>query len=128
MLKVRVIPCLDVKDGRVVKGVNFEGLRDAGDPVEQAVIYDKAGADDLCFLDITASHENRGTLLDVVHRTAEVCFMPLTVGVGVRTLEGIRALFLAGRDRMLINPAAFCCPEFVKEAAEKFGSQCIVAA
>src|SRR6195256_3168962 len=128
MLKVRVIPCLDVKDGRVVKGVNFEGLRDAGDPVEQAIIYDKAGADELCFLDITASHENRGTLLDVVHRTAEVCFMPLTVGGGVRTLEDIRALLLAGADKVSINTAAVDRPEFVREAAEKFGSQCIVAA
>jgi len=128
MLKVRVIPCLDVKDGRVVKGVNFEGLRDAGDPVEQAILYDKAGADELCFLDITASHENRGTLLDVVRRTAEVCFMPLTVGGGVRTLEDIRALLLAGADKVSINTAAVSRPEFVKEAAEKFGSQCIVAA
>ena len=128
MLKVRVIPCLDVKDGRVVKGVNFEGLRDAGDPVEQAILYDKAGADELCFLDITASHENRGTLLDVVHRTAEVCFMPLTVGGGVRVLEDIRALLLAGADKVSINTAAVSRPEFVKEAAEKFGSQCIVAA
>ena len=128
MLKVRVIPCLDVKDGRVVKGVNFEGLRDAGDPVEQAILYDKAGADELCFLDITASHENRGTLLDVVRRTAEVCFMPLTVGGGVRTLDDIRALLLAGADKVSINTAAVSRPEFVKEAAEKFGSQCIVAA
>jgi len=128
MLKVRIIPCLDVKDGRVVKGVNFEGLRDAGDPVEQAILYDKAGADELCFLDITASHENRGTLLDVVHRTAEVCFMPLTVGGGVRTLDDIRALLLAGADKVSINTAAVSRPEFVKEAAEKFGSQCIVAA
>ncbi len=128
MLKIRVIPCLDVKDGRVVKGVNFEGLRDAGDPVEQAILYDKAGADELCFLDITASHENRGTLLDVVHRTAEVCFMPLTVGGGVRTLEDIRSLLLAGADKVSINTAAVSRPEFVKEAAEKFGSQCIVAA
>jgi cyclase len=128
MLKVRIIPCLDVKDGRVVKGVNFEGLRDAGDPVEQAILYDKAGADELCFLDITASHENRGTLLDVVRRTAEVCFMPLTVGGGVRTLEDIRALLLAGADKVSINTAAVTRPEFVKEAAEKFGSQCIVAA
>jgi cyclase len=128
MLKVRIIPCLDVKDGRVVKGVNFEGLRDAGDPVEQAILYDKAGADELCFLDITASHENRGTLLDVVHRTAEVCFMPLTVGGGVRTLEDIRALLLAGADKVSINTAAVSRPEFVQEAAEKFGSQCIVAA
>ena len=128
MLKVRVIPCLDVKDGRVVKGVNFEGLRDAGDPVEQAILYDKEGADELCFLDITASHENRGTLLDVVHRTAEVCFMPLTVGGGVRTLEDIRALLLAGADKVSINTAAVSRPVFVKEASEKFGSQCIVAA
>jgi cyclase len=103
MLKVRVIPCLDVKDGRVVKGVNFEGLRDAGDPVEQAILYDRAGADELCFLDITASHENRGTLLDVVRRTAEVCFMPLTVGGGVRSLEDIRALLLAGADKVSIQ-------------------------
>jgi len=128
MLKVRVIPCLDVKDGRVVKGVNFLSLRDAGDPVEQAMAYDAAGADELCFLDITASHEKRGTLLDVVHRTAEVCFMPLTVGGGVRTLEDIRALLLAGADKVSINTAAVSRPEFVREAAEKFGSQCIVAA
>ncbi len=128
MLKVRIIPCLDVKDGRVVKGVNFEGLRDAGDPVEQAILYDKAGADELCFLDITASHENRGTILDVVRRTAEVCFMPLTVGGGVRTLEDIRALLLAGADKVSVNTAAVSRPEFIKEAAEKFGSQCIVAA
>ena len=128
MLKVRIIPCLDVKDGRVVKGVNFVGLRDADDPVEQAILYDKAGADELCFLDITASHENRGTILDVVRRTAEVCFMPLTVGGGVRTLEDIRALLLAGADKVSINTAAVSRPEFVKEAAEKFGSQCIVAA
>jgi len=128
MLKIRIIPCLDVKDGRVVKGVNFEQLRDAGDPVEQAVIYDRAGADELCFLDITASHEGRGTLLDVLRRTAEVCFMPLTVGGGVRTLEDIRNLLLAGADKVSINTAAVDRPEFVKEAAEKFGSQCIVAA
>jgi cyclase len=128
MLKVRVIPCLDVKDGRVVKGVNFEGLRDAGDPVEQAIVYDRAGADELCFLDITASHEDRGTLLEVVRRTAEVCFMPLTVGGGVRALDDIRALLLAGADKVSINTAAVSRPEFVKEAAEKFGSQCIVAA
>jgi cyclase len=128
VLKIRVIPCLDVKDGRVVKGVNFEGLRDAGDPVEQAILYDKAGADELCFLDITASHENRGTLLDVVRRTAEVCFMPLTVGGGIRALEDIRTLLLAGADKVSINTAAVARPEFVKEAAEKFGSQCIVAA
>ena len=128
MLKVRVIPCLDIKDGRVVKGVNFVGLRDAGDPVEQAIVYDAAGADELCFLDITASHEARGTLLDVVHRTAEVCFMPLTVGGGVRTLDDIRGLLLAGADKVSINTAAVKRPEFIKEAAEKFGSQCIVAA
>src|SRR5512141_3449730 len=128
MFKVRVIPCLDVKDGRVVKGVNFVNLRDAGDPVESAIAYDAAGADELCFLDITASHENRGTLLDVVTRTAEQCFMPLTVGGGVRTVEDIRALLLAGADKVSINTAAVARPEFVREAAEKFGSQCIVAA
>lgn len=128
MLKIRIIPCLDVKDGRVVKGVNFVGLRDAGDPVEQAMLYDAAGADELCFLDITASHEKRGILLDVVRRTAEVCFMPLTVGGGVRTLEDIRALLLAGADKVSINTEAVKRPEFVREAAEKFGSQCIVAA
>jgi cyclase len=128
MLKVRIIPCLDVKDGRVVKGINFEKLRDAGDPVEQAMVYDAAGADELCFLDITASHEARGTLLDVVRRTAEACFMPLTVGGGVRSLEDIRALLLAGADKVSINTAAVARPEFVREAAEKFGSQCIVAA
>ena len=127
-LKVRVIPCLDVKDGRVVKGVNFVGLRDAGDPVEQAIVYDKAGADELCFLDITASHEKRGILLDVVRRTADVCFMPLTVGGGVRTLDDIRQLLLAGADKVSINTEAVRRPEFVREAAEKFGSQCIVAA
>ena len=128
MLKVRIIPCLDVKDGRVVKGVNFVGLRDAGDPVEQAMIYDAAGADELCFLDITASHEKRGILLDIVHRTAEVCFMPLTVGGGVRTLDDIRALLLAGADKVSINSAAVADPDFVARAAEKFGSQCIVVA
>ena len=128
MLKVRVIPCLDVKDGRVVKGVNFVGLRDAGDPVEQAIIYDKAGADELCFLDITASHEKRGILLDVVQRTAEACFMPLTVGGGVRTLDDIRALLLAGADKVSINTEAVKRPQFVREAAEKFGSQCITVA
>ncbi|MBS0277398.1 MAG: imidazole glycerol phosphate synthase subunit HisF [Proteobacteria bacterium] len=128
MLKIRVIPCLDVKDGRVVKGVNFVGLRDAGDPVEQAMIYDKAGADELCFLDITASTENRGILLDVVRRTAEACFMPLTVGGGVRTLDDIRALLLAGADKVSINTEAVKRPEFVREAAEKFGSQCITVA
>ncbi|GAB4238907.1 MAG: imidazole glycerol phosphate synthase subunit HisF [Kiloniellaceae bacterium] len=128
MLTVRVIPCLDVKDGRVVKGVNFVGLRDAGDPVEQAQVYDAAGADELCFLDITASHEDRGILLDVVQRTAEHCFMPLTVGGGVRRLEDIRQLLLAGADKVSINTAAVHNPDFVREAAEKFGSQCIVVA
>ena len=128
MLKVRVIPCLDVKDGRVVKGVNFVDLRDAGDPVEAAIAYDAAGADELCFLDITASHENRGILLDVVRRTAEACFMPLTVGGGVRTVEDIRALLAAGADKVSINTAAVARRGFVKEAAEKFGSQCIVVA
>ncbi len=128
MLTVRVIPCLDVKDGRVVKGVNFVDLRDAGDPVEQAQVYDAAGADELCFLDITASHEDRGILLDVVRRTAEHCFMPLTVGGGVRTLEDIRQLLLAGADKVSINTAAVHNPDFVREAAEKFGSQCIVVA
>jgi len=128
MLKVRVIPCLDVKDGRVVKGVNFVGLRDAGDPVEQAILYDQMGADELCFLDITATHEKRGILLDVVRRTADVCFMPLTVGGGVRTLDDIRALLLAGADKVSINTEAVKRPDFVQHAAEKFGSQCIVAA
>jgi len=128
VLKIRIIPCLDVKDGRVVKGINFEKLRDAGDPVEQAMIYDAAGADELCFLDITASHEQRATLLDVVRRTADVCFMPLTVGGGVRSLDDIRALLLAGADKVAINTEAVRRPEFVREAAEKFGSQCIVAA
>jgi len=128
VLKIRIIPCLDVKDGRVVKGVNFVSLRDAGDPVEQAILYDAAGADELCFLDITASHEKRPILLDVVRRTAEACFMPLTVGGGVRTLDDIRALLLAGADKVSINTEAVRRPEFVREAAEKFGSQCIVAA
>ena len=128
MLKVRVIPCLDVKDGRVVKGVNFVSLRDAGDPVEQAQIYDEQGADELCFLDITASHENRGTILDIARRTAERCFMPLTIGGGVRTVEDIRALLLAGADKVSINTAAVRTPDFVREAAEKFGTQCIVVA
>ncbi|GGB46687.1 imidazole glycerol phosphate synthase subunit HisF [Tistrella bauzanensis] len=128
MLKTRIIPCLDVKDGRVVKGVNFIGLRDAGDPVEQARAYDAAGADELTFLDITASHENRGTILDVVARTAEHCFMPLTVGGGVRAVEDIRALLLAGADKVSINSAAVSRPELVAEAAGKFGSQCIVVA
>lgn len=128
MLKVRVIPCLDVKDGRVVKGVNFVDLRDAGDPVEQAKIYDREGADELCFLDITASSDNRDIIFDVVARTAEACFMPLTVGGGVRTLDDIRRLLLAGADKVSINTAAVTTPEFVREAAEKFGSQCTVVA
>ena len=128
MLKMRVIPCLDVKDGRVVKGVNFVDLIDAGDPVEQAKIYDKAGADELTFLDITASSDNRDTIYDVVGRTAEACFMPLTVGGGVRQVEDIRKLLLAGADKVSINTAAVHRPEFVREAAEKFGSQCIVVA
>lgn len=128
MLKVRIIPCLDVKDGRVVKGVNFVDLVDAGDPVGQARVYDAAGADELCFLDITASHENRDTIFDVVAGTAEQCFMPLTVGGGVRAVEDIRKLLLAGADKVSINTAAVHNPEFVREAAEKFGSQCIVVA
>ncbi|WP_018409002.1 imidazole glycerol phosphate synthase subunit HisF [Methylocystis rosea] len=128
MLKARVIPCLDVKGGRVVKGVNFVDLRDAGDPVECAIAYDAAGADELCFLDITASHEDRGILLDVVQRTAEACFMPLTVGGGVRTLDDIRNLLLAGADKVSINSAAVASPAFVREASEKFGAQCIVVA
>ena len=127
-LKVRIIPCLDVKDGRVVKGVNFVNLVDAGDPVEQAKVYDREGADELTFLDITASHENRDTILDVVARTADQCFMPLTTGGGVRTIEDIRKLLLAGTDKVAINTAAVKRPEFVKEAAQKFGSQCIVVA
>jgi len=128
MLKARVIPCLDVDQGRVVKGVNFVDLVDAGDPVEQARVYDAAGADELCFLDITASHENRDTIYDVVGHTAEQCFMPLTVGGGVRTTDDIRKLLLAGADKVSINTAAVHNPEFVREAAEKFGSQCIVVA
>jgi cyclase len=128
MFKVRVIPCLDVKDGRVVKGVNFVDLRDAGDPVEAAIAYDAAGADELCFLDITATHENRGTMLDVVRRTAEACFMPLTVGGGVRTIDDIKTLLRFGADKVSINSAAVSRREFVKEAAEKFGEQCIVVA
>jgi len=128
MLKMRVIPCLDVKDGRVVKGVNFVDLVDAGDPVAQARFYDSEGADELCFLDITASAEGRDTLYDVVRRTAEQCFMPLTVGGGVRTVEDVRRLLLAGADKVSINTAAVARPEFVREAAQKFGSQCIVAA
>ena len=128
MLKMRVIPCLDVKDGRVVKGVNFVHLVDAGDPVAQARFYDREGADELCFLDITASAEDRATLYDVVRRTAEECFMPLTVGGGVRTVEDIRRLLLAGADKVSINTAAVARPEFMREAAQKFGSQCVVAA
>jgi imidazole glycerol-phosphate synthase subunit HisF len=128
MLKTRIIPCLDVKDGRVVKGVNFVDLRDAGDPVEQARLYDREGADELCFLDITASSDNRGIILDVVSRTAEQCFMPLTVGGGVRTLDDIRKLLLAGADKVSINTAAVKDPDFVRQAAEKFGSQCITVA
>src|SRR6059058_3455937 len=128
MFKVRVIPCLDVKDGRVVKGVNFVNLRDAGDPVEAAIAYDAAGADELCFLDITASHENRDTIFDVVTRTAEACFMPLTVGGGVRTVDDIRKLLTCGADKVSINTAAVNNRAFVKEAAEKFGDQCIVVA
>jgi cyclase len=128
MFKVRIIPCLDVKDGRVVKGVNFVNLRDAGDPVEAAVAYDAAGADELTFLDITASHENRGIMLDVVRRTAEACFMPVTVGGGVRTIDDIRSLLRSGADKVSINTAAVTNRQFVKEAAEKFGDQCIVVA
>lgn len=128
MLKSRVIPCLDVKDGRVVKGVNFVDLIDAGDPVESALAYDAAGADELCFLDITASHEKRGTMLDVVGRTAAACFMPLTVGGGVRSLDDIRALLLAGADKTSIMTAAVQDRDLVRRAAEKFGSQCIVVA
>jgi cyclase len=126
-VRIRVIPCLDVRDGRVVKGVNFVDLKDAGDPVEQARAYDAAGADELCFLDISASHEGRGTLLDVVRRTAEVCFMPLTVGGGVRSAEDARALLLAGADKVAVNSAAVSRPEVVADIAARFGSQCIVA-
>ncbi|MBA15934.1 MAG: imidazole glycerol phosphate synthase subunit HisF [Sphingomonas sp.] len=126
-VRARVIPCLDVAEGRVVKGVNFVELRDAGDPVEQARAYDAAGADELCFLDITASHEERGTFLDVVSRTAEVCFMPLTVGGGVRSVEDARALLLAGADKVAVNSAAVSRPEVVSDIAEKMGSQCVVA-
>jgi cyclase len=128
MLKLRVIPCLDVKDGRVVKGVNFVSLRDAGDPVEQAVVYDAAGADELTFLDITASSDNRDTILDVVHRTAEKVFLPLTVGGGIRSVADMRRLLLAGADKCSMNSAAISRPELVREAAEKFGSQCVVVA
>ena len=125
-LKARLIPCLDVKDGRVVKGVNFVNLKDAGDPVECAIAYDAAGADELCFLDIAATHENRSTMFDVVKRTAEACFMPLTVGGGVKKIEDIRNLLMSGADKVAINSAAIADPQFVKAAAEKFGSQCIV--
>jgi imidazole glycerol-phosphate synthase subunit HisF len=128
MLKVRIIPCLDVKDGRVVKGINFVDLRDAGDPVEAAAAYDAAGADELCFLDITASHENRDTIFNIVERTAERCFMPLTVGGGVRTIKDIRNLLLAGADKVSINTAAVTRRQFVAEGADKFGAQCIVVA
>ena len=128
MLKTRLIPCLDVKNGRVVKGVNFLDLKDAGDPVEQAKFYDDSGADELCFLDITASHENRGTILGVVERTAEQCFIPLTVGGGIRTLEDIRRLLKAGADKISINTAAVKDPILVESAAKKFGSQCVVVA
>lgn len=126
-VRIRVIPCLDVSNGRVVKGVNFVDLRDAGDPVEQAQAYDAAGADELCFLDIGASYEGRGTIIDVVRRTAEVCFMPLTVGGGVRSAEDARALLLAGADKVAVNSAAVARPEVVAEIAERFGSQCVVA-
>jgi cyclase len=126
-VRVRVIPCLDVSNGRVVKGVNFVDLRDAGDPVEQAQAYDAAGADELCFLDIGASHEGRGTIIDVVRRTAEVCFMPLTVGGGVRSAEDARALLLAGADKVAVNSAAVARPEVVVDIAARFGSQCVVA-
>ena len=128
MLKTRIIPCLDVKDGRVVKGINFVDLKDAGDPVEQAKIYDFQGADELCFLDITASSDNRNILLDVVNRTADQCFMPLTVGGGVRSLEDIRNLLLAGADKVGINTSAINNPILIEEGANKFGSQCIVVA
>src|SRR3954463_453495 len=128
VLKIRLIPCLDVKDGRVVKGIKFVELRDAGDPVEAAIAYDAAGADELCFLDITASHENRGIILDVVRRTAEACFMPVTVGGGVRTVDDIRKLLTSGADKVSINTAAVSRRAFVQEAAEKFGGQCIVVA
>ncbi|ATI81725.1 imidazole glycerol phosphate synthase subunit HisF [Sphingobium yanoikuyae] len=125
-VRTRVIPCLDVANGRVVKGVNFVDLKDAGDPVEQAKLYDAAGADELCFLDITATHEARGTILDVVRRTAEVCFMPVTVGGGVRSAEDARALLLAGADKVAVNSAAVARPELVADIADRFGAQCIV--
>ncbi|MEM9573686.1 MAG: HisA/HisF-related TIM barrel protein, partial [Pseudomonadota bacterium] len=127
-MKARIIPCLDVKDGRVVKGVNFVDLIDAGDPVQAAKAYDAAGADELCFLDITASSDNRATMYDVISRTAEQCFMPLTVGGGVRAVEDVRKLLLAGADKVSINTAAVDRPELVAEAADKFGNQCIVVA
>ena len=128
MLKTRIIPCLDVNNGRVVKGINFVDLVDAGDPVEQAMIYDAAGADELCFLDITASHENRSTIVEVVAKTAEKCFMPLTVGGGVRTVEDVRTLLIAGADKVSINTAAIQNPQLINDAANKFGSQCMVVA
>ena len=128
MLKKRIIPCLDVKDGRVVKGINFVDLVDSGDPAEQAIIYNDSGADEICFLDITASSDNRDIIYDVVSRTAEACFMPLTVGGGVRDINDIRKLLRAGADKVSINTAAVSRPEFVREASEKFGSQCIVVA
>ncbi|MEP0644171.1 HisA/HisF-related TIM barrel protein, partial [Parasphingorhabdus sp.] len=126
-VRIRVIPCLDVANGRVVKGVNFVDLQDAGDPVEQAQAYDAAGADELCFLDITASHENRDTIIDVVRRTAEVCFMPVTVGGGVRTADDARALLMAGADKVAVNSAAVARPEVISDIATRFGSQCMVA-
>ena len=126
MLKTRIIPCLDVNNGRVVKGINFVDLVDAGDPVEQAMIYDAAGADELCFLDITASHENRSTIVEVVAKTAEKCFMPLTVGGGVRTVEDVRTLLIAGADKVSINTAAIKNPQLIKDAASRFGSQCTI--
>ena len=128
MLKLRIIPCLDVKNGRVVKGINFIDLVDAGNPVEQAQVYDEQGADELCFLDITASLENRGLLLDIVNKTANKCFMPLTVGGGVRSVEDIRKLLFAGADKVSINSSAILNPELIKEGANNFGSQCIVVA
>ena len=128
MLKTRIIPCLDVADGRVVKGVNFVGLRDAGDPVDAAIAYDAAGADELCFLDIHATHENRGTMFDLVRRTAEHCYIPLTVGGGVRSAQDVRALLLAGADKVSFNSAAVANPDVIAQAADQFGSQCIVCA
>lgn len=128
MLKTRIIPCLDVADGRVVKGVNFVGLRDAGDPVDAARAYDAAGADEICFLDIHATHENRGTMFDMVRRTAEQCYIPLTVGGGVRTVKDVRTLLLAGADKVSFNSAAVANPDVISEAADQFGSQCIVCA